>query len=67
MTLASQDLVEVMPFLERGRRVRVTAGPLRGLEGMVQRVKGRTRIVLNVDMIRQAVSIEVDSACLGPA
>lgn len=59
-------LVEVMPYLERGHRVRVTAGPLRGVEGIVQRIKGRTRIVLNVDMIREAVVVEVDSAVLGP-
>jgi len=64
--LESGQLVEVMPFLESGRRVRVVAGPLRGFEGIVVRVKGQTRIVLNVDMIREAVAVEVDSAALGP-
>lgn len=60
------DLLEVLPFLESGRRVRVLAGPLKGLEGIVSRVKARTRIVLNVDMIRESVAVEVDSAALGP-
>ena len=60
------DLLEVMPYLEGGHRVRVLAGPLRGAEGIVLRVKGRSRIVLNVDLIRESVAVEVDSAMLGP-
>lgn len=59
-------LTEAMPYLEAGRRVRVQAGPLRGLEGLIVRVKGQTRMVLNVDMIRESISVEVDSALLAP-
>ncbi|MBU1694389.1 MAG: hypothetical protein KJ726_09640 [Verrucomicrobia bacterium] len=65
--LAVDDMVEVMPYLAAGRRVQVTAGPFKGLEGIVQRIKGRTKVVLNVDMIQQAVIVEVDSTCLAPA
>lgn len=65
--LAVDDVVEVLPYLARGRQVRVLAGPFKGLEGIVQRVKGRTKVVLNVDMIQQAIRVEVDSSCLGPA
>ncbi len=61
------DVVEVMPYLEAGRQVSVTSGPMKGLEGMVLRVKGKTRVVINVDMIQQSVAVEVDSACLSPA
>ena len=64
--LAAGHLVEVMPFLERGRRVRVKSGPLRGLEGIVMRVQGAARVVVNIDMIRQAAAVEVDSAILAP-
>lgn len=64
--LSLGDLVEVMPYLESGHRVKVLAGPLKGVEGMILRVKGRSRIVLNVDMIRESVSVEVDSSMLGP-
>jgi len=65
--LAAGKIVEVLPYLEAGSRVRVTAGPLKGLEGVVMRVKGGMRIVLNVDMIMQAVVAEVDGDCLAPA
>lgn len=66
VALRAGDELEVLPFLESGRRVRVLAGPLKGLEGIVSRVRTRTRIVLNVDMIRESVAVEVDSAALGP-
>lgn len=64
--LQSNLIVEVMPFLEPGHRVRITAGPLKGFEGMVMRVHGRARVVLSVDMIRQAAVVEIDSTCLSP-
>ncbi len=64
--LAAGLLVEVLPFLETGRRVRVKSGPLRGLEGVVMRVQGSTRVLVNIDMIRQAAAVEVDSATLAP-
>lgn len=65
--LSAGQIIEVLPYLEAGHRVRVTAGPLRGLEGVVVRAKGRTRIVLNVDMIMQSVVAEVDGDWLAPA
>ena len=34
------------------------------LEGIVVRIKGRTRVVINVDIIRQSFAVEVDSALL---
>lgn len=64
--LSADLLVEIMPFLETGRKVRIVAGPLRGSEGIVQRIQGRTRVLLNIDMIRQAVAVEMDSASLAP-
>lgn len=65
--LARHAIADVLPFIQAGNLVRVTAGPMRGVEGVVQRVKGKTRVVLNIDMIQQAVAIEIDSAVLGPA
>jgi transcription elongation factor/antiterminator RfaH len=52
------------PYTASGTRVRIAAGPLRGLEGIVQREKGSTRIVVSVDMIMKSVSLELDAADL---
>ncbi len=60
------DAVEVMPYLEKGNRVCVTGGALKGLEGIIENVKGGTRIIISVEMIRQSVGLEVDAALLAP-
>ncbi len=65
--IAVTDVVEILPYLEKGKMVRVTAGPFKGLEGVVCRVQGRTKVVVNVDIIGQAAAVEVDHALLAPA
>lgn len=46
--------------ISTGKRVRITGGPFMGIEGVVRTVKGRTKVCLNVEMIGQAVAVEVD-------
>ena len=49
------------PFLEVGDRVRIEAGPLRGLEGLLIDFKGNHRLVLSVSLLHRAVAVEIDS------
>jgi len=46
--------------LKRGTLVQITSGPFMGIEGRVHAVKGITKVRLNVEMIGQAVTVEVD-------
>ena len=46
--------------LQKGRQVRITGGPFTGIEGIVASLKANTKVCLNVDMIGQAVAVEVD-------
>jgi transcription antitermination factor NusG len=64
--LACRLHTEPHPHLAVGRRVRITRGPLEGMEGVLTRKKGRFRLVLSIDLIRQSAMIEVDSADVGP-
>ena len=48
------------PYLKRGQRCRVIAGPLMGIEGIVVRAMERARLVLQVEMLGQATSVEID-------
>ena len=43
---------EPCPYLGPGSRVRVTAGPLHGLEGTLIRDKGRSRFIITAKMAR---------------
>lgn len=47
-------------YLKVGQKCRVTAGPLLGLEGVVTQTKGAVRLILQVDMLGQAASVEID-------
>ena len=49
-----------------GKPVRIAGGPFQGLEGVVATVHGVTRVVLNVDMIGQAVKLDVEMGLLEP-
>jgi len=59
-------LAEPHPFLSAGRRVRVKAGPLAGVEGIVIRRKNRLRLVISLELIQRAAMVEVDAADLEP-
>ncbi len=48
-------------YIKTGQRCRVTAGPLADLQGVVVRTSNATRLVLQIDMLGQAASVEVDS------
>jgi transcription antitermination factor NusG len=46
--------------LARGRLVRIISGPFTGIEGRVARLAGTLKVVLNVELIGQAVSVTAE-------
>jgi transcription antitermination factor NusG len=50
------------PLIHEGMAVRVVSGPLRGVRGRLVRKGAHARLVLAVDLIGQAVSVEIDAA-----
>jgi len=58
--------VDPYPYIKIGQRVEVIAGPLKGIQGRLVKKKGRFRFVLQVDLIRQAVSVEIDASDVRP-
>jgi transcription antitermination factor NusG len=50
------------PLLQEGSLVEVVHGPLKGVVGRLIRKGSHARLVLAVDLIGQAVSVEVDAA-----
>jgi transcription antitermination factor NusG len=59
--IESSFRVEAHPYLEFGDRVRVKSGPLTGLEGILTRKKGTSRLVVSMEMLGRAAAVEVDS------
>jgi len=54
--------IEPHPFLQYGDRVRVTTGPLVGIEGILIRKKHLYRLVLSVRMLGKSAAVEVDAS-----
>jgi len=49
-----------------GEKVRIKAGPLTGLAGVLVRAMNGMRVVLTLDMINQSVAVELDAADVEP-
>ena len=52
--------LELCDFVKKGQKVRVIYGPFACVEGIVERKKNKTRLILTVEVIRQAVRVEID-------
>lgn len=55
---------EPVPYFQPGNRVRIVAGPLAGLEGVILRQNGQARFVLSIDLILRSVAVNVDACDL---
>jgi transcription antitermination factor NusG len=65
--LATSFNAEGHPYLQIGDRVRVVRGPMLGAEGYLVRVaENRHRLVIAVDYVNQALSVEIDDDCVEP-
>jgi transcription antitermination factor NusG len=65
-SLANGLCAEPHAYLTIGRRVRVRAGALAGLEGILVRRKNRMRLVISLDLIMRSVAVEMDALELEP-
>ena len=52
--------IEVMPKIVPGEVVRITGGPLAGVSGIVEQRVGTVRVTVNIEILGQSVSVEID-------
>ena len=66
--LVESDLqYDPCPLITEGMMVEVVHGPLTGVVGQLVRKGAHARLVLSVNLISQAVTVEVDAADVKPA
>jgi transcription antitermination factor NusG len=58
--------IEPHPYLNVGERVRIKAGVMAGIEGVLVRKKNDFRVVLSLDAIMRSVAVEVDADDIEP-
>ena len=56
--------ITALPHISVGKRVKITAGALRGMEGYVEERHGKLLVLLRLDFIRQAAAVRVDASDL---
>lgn len=64
IAVAHDGRLDPYPYLKEGLPVRVRYGPLEGLEGLIESRYKRDRLIIQVDVLGQGVSMEIDGACL---
>lgn len=64
--ISSDAPLTVERRLSPGDRVRVKAGSMMGMEGVILKRKGKTRLQVSVSFLQQGVSIEIDSFLVEP-
>jgi len=52
------------PYLKKGQWCRVIAGPLMGSEGIIRDIRNNVRLVLQIDMLGQSASVEIDMSLI---
>ena len=62
--LSSQATLDPYPHTAVGRRCRITAGPLQGIDGVVVRRHKLARIVLTVGILGRGAAVEIDADLL---
>lgn len=64
--VASGAAAQPWPFASVGERVRIESGPLRGVTGILSRIKGNHKLIVSITLLQRSVAVEVDSALVTP-
>ena len=62
LALENSTSLTAYPFLKTGVQVEVCSGPLRGLRGLVEHWSRADRLILQIEMLGRAVSLEIGPA-----
>lgn len=58
--------MEPWPYLPIGSELKINAGPLAGLTGLLIKVKQGSRLVLSVTLLQRSVAVEIDRGWVHP-
>lgn len=63
LKMFENKVIEVDPFLhlKPGNSIKIKRGPLKGCIGVLARKKGKYRFIVNVKVIMQSASVEIDA------
>lgn len=57
---------EPRSYLNIGAKVRIEIGPLAGLEGILQKIKGASQLIISVTLLQRSVSVAIEESWVVP-
>lgn len=64
LALESNVGIRLAPVIKERMKVRIKAGPLEGVEGLVEKRQGLTTVLLRLDFINQAAAVKLEADLL---
>ena len=64
LALATNLEIRLAPNIGEGMRVKIKSGPLRGIEGWVERRHGMNTVLIRLEFIGQAAAVKLDATDL---
>ncbi len=58
--LEHPEKIQLENYVKLGEIVEIQEGPFKGMKGMIKMIKNQTRLVVSIEGIMQAVSVEID-------
>lgn len=58
----NKETLDPYPYLNEGQRVRITKGPLNGVEGILVEKLDKHLLILSVDVLRQGVALTINAS-----
>lgn len=58
--LENKRTIEKADYLTPGQKIEVIYGPLKGIRGVLAQIKNQQRLVIRLDSIMQAISVDID-------
>ena len=55
------------PYMQVGHVARIEDGPLRGMTGIVIKIKSGMKLVLSVNLLQRSIAVEIDRSWIGAA
>ena len=55
------------PYLRVGNTARIEEGPLRGVSGIVVKIKSALKLVLSIELLQRSIAVEIDRNWISPS
>jgi transcription antitermination factor NusG len=66
LALTARAPLDPYPYLRTGIKVEVRSGPFIGIQGIIEERTKRDRLLLQIDVLGQSTSVEIDGAIVEP-